>query len=521
MPYKRRPRGWRRVWHALTRPVRFLVFLTEAFLRGLVRVLVQLVRLVAGWWRRFDGWQLVRGLPALAALVGAVVLGVCCWQTAPAALVGPYRSAAARAFAAKDYQTARTCFDRLTLLEEDHPEHRWGLALAADALSEQDEFEAHLQELAPLGRQGYGPAHLLAAQRLLRRPTPTAEQRRDAEMHLIWADKALPESDEVRLVVGRYYLGRGKPDEAEPYLARAVAKHPELHLALAWLYAARGEKDRVHHHATAAAAYYRRLVEEDPSKQGLRFAWAEALGLLGDHSAAVPVLARGLELTQEPAFRKALAQTYVSWAEARARAPDGAFAERLALLERALALDGDNLGALNQLLALGRGTGDEAAKGRATLEAALARGQSSPLVHLALGMDAWQNGEHDKARLHLEQAHTLSPQSAVVTNNLAWLLAHAEKPDLERALALAEAALKSQPNRVAIRDTRGRILARMGRWKEALADLEAVLPALADDRELHRTLADVYEHLGNPSLAAEHKRLAEAKKPSAPAASGR
>ncbi|HEX5271846.1 MAG TPA: tetratricopeptide repeat protein [Gemmataceae bacterium] len=514
MPFHRPLPVWRRVAHAVSRYAGSVAYLADDFGRALLRLAARSLGWVARWWVRRDGWQLVRGLPALAVLVGAAVFGVICWRTAPAALVGPYRNAATHAMAGKDYQTARTCYDRLTVLEENNPKNRWGLALAADALGERDECDALLQDLAPPGQIGYGPAHLLAAEHLLRRPKPTEEDQREAERHLLWAVKALPESDEPPLALARYYLGRGKTNLAEPYLAQVVWKHPELHLSLAWVYVGRGDKEKARRHATEAVRYYRGQVEDDPEKQALRFFWAEALGLLGDHAEAVAVLKRGLEQTGAPPFRKALAQAYAALAEAMGRDRKAPVAGRLNLLGVALTYDSENVPALTQLLALSRGAGDDGAKGRAALEAALARGQSSPVVHLVLGLDAWKNAQNDKALLHMEQAYKLSPKgSPIVANNLAWLLATGPEPDLERALVLVESALKSQPNNLAIRDTRGRILARMGRWKEALVDLELALPALPDDRELHGVLADVYEHLGNPSLAAEHRRLAEAKKP--------
>ena len=73
------------------------------------------------------------------------------------------------------------------------------------------------------------------------------------------------------------------------------------------------------------------------------------------------------------------------------------------------------------------------------------------------------------------------------------------------------------PDQGRFRDTRGQILAKMGRWKEALADLEAALPSAPRSTELHRTLAEVYTHLGVPGMAAEHRALAEQKPVAAPA----
>jgi predicted Zn-dependent protease len=98
----------------------------------------------------------------------------------------------------------------------------------------------------------------------------------------------------------------------------------------------------------------------------------------------------------------------------------------------------------------------------------------------------------------------------VIANNLALALTAGNSPELARALSLVNLALDHAPGDVNFRDTRGRILARMGKWKEALPDLEAALTQRANQPELHRTLAETYDHLGVTAMAAEHKRLAEA-----------
>src|SRR5205814_1519888 len=99
---------------------------------------------------------------------------------------------------------------------------------------------------------------------------------------------------------------------------------------------------------------------------------------------AIKILERGLELSNDPGFKKALAQMYVTWFAARNADAKSSLVERLVYLERALAWDNENLPALQYLLAISYGKGVDADKGRAALEAVLTRGQSSAVVHLAL-----------------------------------------------------------------------------------------------------------------------------------------
>ena len=93
------------------------------------------------------------------------------------------------------------------------------------------------------------------------------------------------------------------------------------------------------------------------------------------------------------------------------------------------------------------------------------------------------------------------------------MLSQPPHADLPRALGLANVAVEREPSNVNYRDTRGRILLSIGRWQEALADLEAVLTKAPATDGLHAALAEVYEKLGVQALAEEHKRLAAASKP--------
>ena len=113
----------------------------------------------------------------------------------------------------------------------------------------------------------------------------------------------------------------------------------------------------------------------------------------------------------------------------------------------------------------------------------------------------------------------MAPQTPAIANNLAWVLATSEPPDTARALDLSNLAVERSPNDPSFRDTRGRILMKLGRWKDALSDLEAALPGNSDNADLHKALAEVYDRLELPAMAAEHRRLAEKKAADKPAPS--
>ena len=106
------------------------------------------------------------------------------------------------------------------------------------------------------------------------------------------------------------------------------------------------------------------------------------------------------------------------------------------------------------------------------------------------------------------------PDDVIALNNLSMLIYKYEPENLDEALKYARHAEKLQPNAIAIRDTVGEILARQGRWDEALPILESCISVLKEEWNLHNTLAQIYEQKGQTDRAAAHRSaLIRIKKP--------
>src|SRR5262249_53241960 len=159
---------------------------------------------------------------------------------------------------------------------------------------------------------------------------------------------------------------------------------------------------------------------------------------------------------------------------------------------------------LKRLVAISRTTGPETEEAKALLESLLAQGKCVGTLHFLLGMHALDQKKMDEAKLHLNQAYQLSPNLPAVANNLAGVLAHADPPELTRALGIINSVLEKHPSDLNFRETRGQIYVKLEKWKEALEDLEAALPAFPKDRNLHQSLAKTYQQLGIPTMAAQH-----------------
>jgi len=69
--------------------------------------------------------------------------------------------------------------------------------------------------------------------------------------------------------------------------------------------------------------------------------------------------------------------------------------------------------------------------------------------------------------------------------------------------------LEKFPQNANFRETRGEVLVKLGRWQEAVLDLEYALPTLGSRRNTHAALAEAYHGLGSQELAAQHEKLAK------------
>jgi tetratricopeptide (TPR) repeat protein len=475
-------------------------------------------RHVLVWWRERQLRPALLGLPALACGLALAGLAVSAALTPTQEIEARYLVRAEKALKAKDSTTALICYDRLAYRSAERPDLLFGLAQAADAAGQTDRARALIDELAPLEQPGYGPAHLWLACQLLRGPNPPADVRKTAERHLLHAlDARVEDTVLVHGLLCELYMTDGDYEQAEPHLLKAVKVRPLLRLRAAQLYAQRGDKERARVECELVIAHFRERSKADPSDHFARLAWADATTLLGSLSEewerfreTLRILDEGFALSHNAIYQTFAARVYVTWYDALGRSREATAADRLLVLEEGLGRDPGNPDLLDRMLRVTQLPGDDGEKATEALHRLLASGKAPAAAHFALGVVALRRGRNEEARLHWEQANALSPDMPVVANNLAMLLATAKEPDLPRALGLIDLALERSPKEPNFRHTRGTILQKMGRYKEALTDLEAALVAFPDSSKLHTQLADVYEQLGVPELAAEHRRQAEA-----------
>jgi tetratricopeptide (TPR) repeat protein len=448
------------------------------------------------YWRATRRWSiLLRGLPALSAVAVVAVVAVLVAHDSPARQSHRYQVEAQLAWQRGDTDRAKLCLQRLAVLNPGEPSHVYALAHCEARLGNANRAWALMQSLAAADRPGYPPAHLWQARHLMLRGHLSSEQLQEAERHLLCCLEAQPQAPEVDALLGQLYLARGRPDEAESHLKRVTAYGEPL-LVLARLHAAQRRTREARAEAAVALRFFQARAAADPKNVAARLHWAEAATLLEQFPAAVQILHDGWQLSPAPAYRLALAQTYERWSAAPALQGPAQLGSRLLLIQQALRHDHGNTDALRRLLDLAQCQEPETASTWNELRRRLTAEPDAAGLHFVAGMYFHARREYESAQRHFEEAWRRDRSVAPILNNLAWIQAHSEPTEAARALPLIDAALQLEPDKAHYRDTRGHVLARLGRWREAVVELEAVTARLPDSAERREALAQAHRQLG-------------------------
>lgn len=553
---RRRP-GWRtRLWPVLRR-LRRCGNWSLYLLGGLFRLLK---RLFSGWGVR--RWRhLLLGLPAL--LVAVAVIGV---STAIAlqrdSLIPRYEKLAEDAGDAEQYDEALLYWRRLLRLDGGSPETAFAYArdllrrgpqlieqgeeqcgrgneliaagetqrgkdLVAQGEREIDlghseiaDAKSLITEIAPADGQGLGEAHLYRARVMLSDPasflqnadeTLNSAAIRELHHHLLAAEKGMPKNLDVQMGFVYYFLGMEQFRDAAARLETVAKARTELRFDLANIYLRLGDRENAERNMTLASDYYEERVRSKPDDHGLRARCAALRLMQGDLKGCVEILEFGLARSDrdDNPYPKLLAKMHVAVYDALAAREGTSIEERLLHLRAALGYVENYQPAMIRLIQYVSLEGDVGNQIVSDLHRMIAEGRMPATAHFALGTRAWKNHNADDALWHMQQAYEIDPSLGYVGNNLAWILSEKDPPEFERSLEIINGVLEKQPSVPTFRDTRGRILAKMGRWREALSDLEFALPHMQVNVNLHRVLAEVYSRLGRARFAREHERIVE------------
>lgn len=132
-----------------------------------------------------------------------------------------------------------------------------------------------------------------------------------------------------------------------------------------------------------------------------------------------------------------------------------------------------------------------------------------PGVHYKLGDLYWSLSQWDNATEQFEQEMAIDPRNCMVEWKLGDILMQ-KSVQPEEALVRVDKALEACPNLIEARADRGRLLLRLHREQEAIADLQAAEKSNPSEPSTHFLLAQAYRATGNAQQAqAEMKSFSE------------
>lgn len=468
-----------------------------------------------GDWLTTRHWRwFIISIPAQLIAVAIIVGTVRAHWAKDRVLSRSYAQRAVKHYEAKDYQRSEMLYRKAIQYQPHSQSLRFGHALILNEMDQTQEAFHVMQEIAPLDEEekGYPDAHFWIAQALLLGHVEAPNSATLAEKHLRSVLRYIPGHIGSHRLMWRLAMQFRNGPAALKHLPHIVDKFPGDRIHYATILQAAKRTEEAHTQATVCFGYYQREIlgrqhEGEPPAASEWLNWAKAAVILERYTVATNILEQALKSCEEKKLiRHGLSTVFVRWTEKLDKNPDPSIREQLKLLDRGLRVAPDNPLLLKRVaLLLGR---DDAADGiaRKLLQKSLAEGTAPALVHFLLGTRKAAESSMADAESHLEQALSLNPNTPVVLNNLAWVLAtRAENPDYSRALDLANQAVKLRPFNAHYHETRGQVLFKLGRWKEAITELEKALTQLKDRPEIHKSLAVAYRKIGNDPVASEHR----------------
>lgn len=504
------------VWENIRRPVQEMMRTPCSFLRTLGRAHPALavhawgtaLWHVTGFYRRmtndvlmvvfgFFTWSRLRivrtaaaALPAFGA--GGVALALTFWPGDRQAMLEQYDELAQGASQSGDEKLALMYRERIVELDPS-VKNQYVMALEAEQAHEADRCAALMRRIAPESKIGYAPAHLWLARQLLNAPAVSLPEATAAWLHLERALHSDPTNSEANNLFAQLLLNLGELTKAEPHLRQAADHSPEARLVLAKLYFKRGKIDDGRREAAALCSVLGPRVAANKADLKLSLSFACATALLGNFQQATELL--GPFQSRDKACAAMLANLHVEWWDSLDPAR-----RQLSHLQRALDTDRANPAALARVIAVAQAAGRDQQQAGRMLEA-LARETWLPAkACFSLGNYFWSKGKLAAARAQLEQARRQAPANLEIANNLAWMLAHSEPRDLQRALTLISGAIDKAPRPLStstvasLYDTRGDILIQLGEWIQAADDFELVVLCDPSNTGARNLLEQCYGH---------------------------
>jgi tetratricopeptide (TPR) repeat protein len=358
---------------------------------------------------------------------------------------------------------------------------------------------------------GHADAHLWLAQQSLRRFEGDPKTADDIEMHLVAAMNGDVGAWEPRYAYALFLASQGRTQEASRTLSQSRAMSADAELRVATLQHRLGKTEdamrraeRVLQQANANASKTTPPTVEDYMQM------AEAHALRGDLQNAASSLESANKLGPNDQVEESLVRTLLTICHL----PTESAASRFDRLTRALEINAQHpdvmlLCAKWMFNQNGQVDARTIELSRRTVTHAATSGTLTASAHVVLGTGAAAKGNLKAAQTYLSKAYDMGDRSPVLLNNLAWVRFTLDQSSASDCLGLVCEAIKQDPKSLDALTTRAEIYTAMGKFADAIVDLEKAVQITGPSAEMSRQLADLYEKSGDHETAAIYRKSAK------------
>jgi tetratricopeptide (TPR) repeat protein len=425
-----------------------------------------------------------------------------------------YRNIYLEAVSSKSYETAVIALGTLTDLDPYDLSLRYQRALVEEERGAKEAAHEQMQRLA-IGKE-FGEAALWLVKHDLDLKKMADWKQEEHEKFRSWTDIALKSAASkipAHMLLASYFYGIRAYKESLRHFSEVTERHPEYALTVATIYKQLGEGRNAQDYARRAATYFEEKLRQAPTSREFRINLAKAFILLEREQDASQLLIEGYNYSQreDQELRVAAGDALIALftrLSSQSKAPE-VLLQSLQVVKAAMDVAPESPTVIDAVIEILLRCKDNKNSEVEVLKQALVKGVTPDSVHFIRGTVALMNNDFETAKTHLELAAKYSENLPGILNNLAVAMTKMEDSDLESALAFSNAALEKMPDQPYLRDTRGQILVKLKRYKEAIGDLEFALKAPELGGVVHEALAVSYGALGQSELAAEHRRVAD------------
>ncbi len=472
------------------------------------------------WTYRFVGvWLLSRpylnlgpALPSIVVTVTILVLFISKDLQDKSVRSEDYRSILTQAMRSKNFDTAMVAVGTLIDMNPDNLDYRFQRALIEGERGNAMQSRMLCERLAIL--EGHTPAAIHVLFNVMKFDD---FQSWKAEDHLRFrglidiALKGASDADlsRVNILFASYLNAIGNRKDAIRHLSTVTGKNPGLSYTLAMLQLAEKDFAQARSNGQIAKSYFEKVLLKEPQQKEVRLNLARTLILLEEEEEASKLLLEGFRLTEDIEFKNAAADALVQYSNRLGNTGDAdALGERMQIIKQAVDIAPDSGMVIDAVIDLVVQVQKDEKSEAATLRKVLVDGVAADTAHFIQGTVALLENDIEQAEVHLKQAAKANPNLPGILNNLAVAMSAKEDADLGTALNLANAAVERMPNHPYLRETRGQILFKMKKYGDAIGDLEFALKADELAEPIHRSLAEIYDALGQKELAEGHRNSA-------------